>query len=113
MESSRSSHQRGVEHVREILNGTETHLLVLHYMEEHNGERQHFFMRVKDHHKKALERQVLESVRIEEGRSRPEENLNLKSEWAASKLPGIQVRIPKGTRKLEDKRIRYNEGSED
>ena len=34
---------------------------------------------------------------IEEVAGKPEECLNLKSEWAGSKLPGISVSKPKGT----------------
>ena len=72
-------------------------------------------MRVTNFHKKALERQVLESIRIEEGCLNQEESLNLKSEWASSKLPGMQIRTPKGVRRperKEEKRIRYEEGKE-
>ena len=71
-------------------------------------------MRVTNYHKKALERQVLESIRIEEGNINQEESLNLKSEWAASKLPGVLIRTPKGVgrpERKEEKRIRYEEGS--
>ena len=92
--------------MREVQNGIQTYPLVLHFMEEHGGRKQDFLMRVTDNHKKALERQIVESIRIEEGCQNPEENLNLKSEWAASKLPSIQIRIPKGGKKMEEKRIR-------
>ena len=72
-------------------------------------------MRVTNHHKKALERQVLESIRIEEGNLVQEESLNLKSEWVSSKLPGMQVQSPKGIRKperKEGKRVRYEKEEE-
>ena len=113
-ESSRSGYQRGQEHHREIIGGVQTHPLVLHFAEEHDGTRQEYLMRVTNYHKKALERQVLESIRIEEGNLNQEESLNLKSEWAASKLPGVLIRTPKGVGRLErkeEKRIRYEEGS--
>ena len=42
-ESSRSSHQRGVENLREILS-------IVHYVEAHEGIRQDFLMKVTDHH---------------------------------------------------------------
>ena len=38
----------------------------------------------------------------------------MKSEWAASKLPGVLIRTPKGVgrpERKEEKRIRYEEGS--
>ena len=44
-----------------------------------------------------LERQIMESVLIEEVASNAEECLNMKSEWAGSKLPGLAVTRPKGT----------------
>ena len=85
-ESSRSGHQRGQEHHREIVGGVQTHPLVLHFVEEHEGIRQEYLMRITNFHKKALERQVLESIRIEEGNLIQEESHNLKSEWASSKI---------------------------
>ena len=72
-------------------------------------------MRITNYHKKPLERQVLESLRIEEGSAVQEESLNLKSEWAASKLPGMKVYLPKGIRKperKEEKRVRYEQEKE-
>ena len=49
-------------------------------------------MRITRYHQKALERQIQEDLRIEEEGKVPEENLKLKSEWAASKLPSIAIR---------------------
>ena len=66
-ESSRSGNQRGVEHFKEIVSGVQTHPMVLHFMEEHAGERQDFLMRITRYHKKAVERQILESIRILRG----------------------------------------------
>merc|ERR1712105_111523 len=40
-ESSRSPCQRGQEHMAEISNGVISHPLVIHFWEEHAGERQH------------------------------------------------------------------------
>ena len=94
-ESSRSGHHRGQEHHREIMGGVQTHPLVLHFVEEYSGTRQDYLMRITNFHKKALERQVLESIRIEEGSLNQEESLNLMSEWASSKLPGMQIPTPK------------------
>ena len=62
-ESSRSGHQRQQEHHREVIGRVYTHPLVLHFVEEHSGERQEYPMRMTNYHKKALERQVLESLR--------------------------------------------------
>ena len=85
------------------MSGVQRHPLVLHYMEEHEGVRQDSLMKVTEHYKKALETQVLESVRIEEVCQNLEENLNLKSEWAQSKLPGIKVRVTKVSKKIEER----------
>ena len=96
-ETSRSGNQRGAEHYREINNGVQTHPLVLHYVEEHNGEKQPF---------------LIESIRIEEGGKSPEESLNQKSEWAASKLPSILIRKAKfTTNRKKEKRVKYQEGN--
>ena len=53
--------------------------------------------RVFSKHYSALERQVAESVLIEEISGSQEICLNLKNEWAGSKLPGVMVSRPKGT----------------
>ena len=54
-------------------------------------------MRVTSKHLQALERQVRESINIEKCSRVAEECLNLKNEWAGSKIPGIRVSKPKGT----------------
>ena len=53
-------------------------------------------MRVLSRHLKALERQVVESVLIEKLAGNHKECLNLKSEWAGSKIPGLKVSNPRG-----------------
>lgn len=53
-------------------------------------------LRVLSRHIKALERQVQESVLIERTLEIENECLNLKSEWAGSKIPGLRVSNPKG-----------------
>ena len=80
-----------------------THPMTLHFLEEHNGVQQEVILRILNKFHTALARQVAESVMIEEVAGKPEECLNLKSEWAGSKLPGISVSKPKGTsRKVEE-----------
>ena len=61
------------------------------------------------YYKNAVERQILESIRILEGNNNPQESLNLKSEWAAARHPTISVRrgaFQPGN-KRDDKRICY------
>ena len=55
------------------MGGVQTHPLVPHFVEEHSGMRQDYLMRSTNFHEKALERQVLESIRIEEGSLNQEE----------------------------------------
>ena len=52
--------------------------------------------RVLGRHMKALDRQVHESVLIEKASETEKECLNLKSEWARRKIPGLKVNNPKG-----------------
>ena len=66
-------------------------------------------MRITDYHQKALKRQILESLRIDEGGKSPEESLNLKSEWAASKLPSISVKKVNHTYGRKEKRVKYTQ----
>ena len=71
-------------------------LMVQHFWEEHGGRYQEVIMRVLSRHIKALERQVHESVLIEKESGEEKVCLNLKSEWAGSKIPGLRVFNPKG-----------------
>ena len=96
-ESSRSGYQRGREHWKEVSEGALTHPMTLHFLEEHEGKQQEVILRIVNKFHTALARQVAESVLIEEVANKPEECLNLKSEWGGSKLPGVTVSKPKGT----------------
>ena len=65
--------------------------MVPHFWEEHGGQEQRIMMRVLSRHIKALERQVQESVLIEKLAEEEKECLNLKSEWAGTKIPGLKA----------------------
>ena len=95
-ESSRSPYQRGREHLREVKERVLDHPMVQHLWKEHHGVEQEIMMRVLSKHIKALERQVNESVLIEGLAENSKEYLNLKSEWAGSKIPGLKGINPKG-----------------
>ena len=82
--------------------GITTHPMVIHFLEEHNGETQETLFRLLSKHRAALDRQVTESVRIEDAMANPLESLNLKNEWGGSKLPGLLVAKPKGTARKRD-----------
>ena len=60
-----SGYQKSTEHIWEINEGVLAHPLVAHFMEEHDGVRQKYLMRIIGCHQTALERQVNESVLIE------------------------------------------------
>ena len=95
-ESSKSSYQRGREHAREVREGVLDHPMVQHFWEEHKGEEQEIILRVLGRHLKALYRQIEESILIERTSEVKAQCLNLKSEWAGSKIPGLSVSNPKG-----------------
>ena len=65
-ETSCSPYQRGTEHLREVEEGVLSHPLVLHFWEEHMGKRQSIMMGVTSAHLMSLDRQVTESVTIED-----------------------------------------------
>ena len=94
-ETSRSGYQRGKEHRREVEKEVATHPMTLHFQEEHSGNQQETVFRIISKHYTPLERQVIESVVIEEVAAEKEECLNLKSEWGGSKLPRIAASRPK------------------
>ena len=86
-ESSRSAHQRGKEHLREINKGKKRHQLVIHFIKEHDGVNQEILLRVVGHFRTPLERQVWESVEIDATTAQlgPTQCLNSRNEWGSSK----------------------------
>ena len=93
-ESSRSAHQRGKEHMREITKGKRTHPLVIHFIEEHNEARQEILLGVVGKFKTPLERQVWESVKIYSTMAKLGRThcLNSRKEWELSKDPVLMNR---------------------
>ena len=112
-ETSRSSYQRGREHLKEIQEATPTHPLVIHNIEEHGGETQEILMRTLTTHLSAMERQVQESLNIIQESKKPGNCLNVKSEWAGSKIPGLQVHLPKGTAATRQEKERGLPGTQE
>ena len=53
--------------------------MVIHFRKEHLGDTQKTLFRILIRHQTALDRQIVESVRIEELAAKREEALNLKS----------------------------------
>ena len=93
-ESSRSAHQRGKEHMREITKGKKTHTLAIHFIEEHNGARQEILLRIVGKFRTPLERQVWELVEIDSTMAKLGHThcLNSRNEWGMSKDPVLVSR---------------------
>ena len=53
-ESSSSSHQRGMEHKKEVRNDNAAHQILIHFKEEHGGVEQKIILRVLSTHRSAL-----------------------------------------------------------
>ena len=93
-ESSRSSYQRGREHTQEVEMRRQTHPLVIHSEEQHEGRGVEIIMRVVTQTETALQRQVWESVQIDAMSSKdPKGCLNLKNEWGHSKNPSLEAKV--------------------
>ena len=71
--------------------------MVQYFWEEHGGVQQRVILRVLSRHIKALERQIEESVLIERTSKIEKECMNLMSEWAGTKIPGLKISNPKST----------------
>ena len=54
-ETSISGYQRAKEHVRDVEEGTATHPMNVHFMEEHRGQIQEVVFRIVSKHKTALD----------------------------------------------------------
>ena len=79
-ETSRSSYQRAKEHLKEIQEMAASHPLVIHCLEEHEGEIQPVLWRTLSAHLTPMDRQVQESMNIIEESRISGSCLNLKSE---------------------------------
>ena len=95
-ETSRSPYQRGTEHAKEVKEAVPSHPLVIHCLEEHGGTIQPILMRTLSAHLTPMDRQVQESLNIIQEMRKEGSCLNQKSEWAGTKIPDLEVRVPKG-----------------
>ena len=89
-ESARSCHERGTEHLSDMLNLRTTSHLLKHYLTSHEGEEINsivFRMKAVKFHKNAFERQIHESVRIQSSRNK-HILLNSKAEYNRSHTRG-------------------------
>ena len=84
-------------------NGVLTHIMVVHWLEEHSGQNQEILFNIVSKHQTPLSRQVRESVLIDIGMRKQEECLNSNREWGSSKNPQLTTITPKGISKNNDK----------
>ena len=75
-----SGFKRGKEYDQEVKEGVITYPMTVHILET--------FFRIISKHRLSLGNKIAESILMEEVAAKPEQCLNLKSEWGGSKLPG-------------------------
>ena len=93
-ETARSSHERGLEHWGDAISLNPKSHILKHYAEHHMGEgieEMKFNMLVIKFTKTAFERQIYESVQIQENRSHI--LLNSKSEYNRCSIPRITIKM--------------------
>jgi hypothetical protein len=93
-ETARSTYERGFEHLSDLLNTSAKSHMLRHYVESHMGEEfgeMKFQMKVLKFTRTAFERQILESVLIQENRNH--NLLNSKSEFNRCSIPRITLKM--------------------
>ena len=93
-ETARSTHERGLEHWADAMSLNPKSHILKHYAEHHMGEKieeVRFNMKVLKFAKTAFERQIYESVQIQE--SRDHVLLNSKSEYNRCSIPRITIKM--------------------
>jgi hypothetical protein len=93
-ETARSTFERGFEHLSDLLNLSHKSHMLRHYVEAHMGEdfsSMKFHMRTLRFTRTAFERQILESVLIQENRG--QNLLNSKSEFNRCSIPRITLKM--------------------
>ena len=104
-ETARSVFERGHEHLSDVLNLSQKSHILRHYVESHSGEDLdtiRFNMKVIRFTKTAFERQILESVLIQENRHH--NLLNSKSEYNRCSIPRITLKMGDSEMKITDKK---------
>ena len=72
-------------------------------MEEHEGSTQPILMRTLSAHITPIDRQIQESLNIILEVRKEGNCLNQKNEWAGTKIPDLEVKIPRGVARLRGK----------
>ena len=92
-ETSRTTFERGIEHLNDLENEVSGKPLWEHVKEDHGGrvDRSWFKMSMVMKHQTALQRQIREALAIEG--SKADVVLNKKGEWNGSRIPSLRVEI--------------------
>ena len=93
-ETARSTHERGLEHIGDALNLNYKSHILKHYVDSHMGEdwdNIRFNMKVVKFSRTSFERQIYESVLIQENRAH--NLLNSKSEFNRCSIPRLTLKM--------------------
>ena len=106
-ETSRTTYERGGEHLRDLVGEVPGKPLWEHAKEEHGGETQTSWYKISvtEKHKTALQRQLREALNIE--RSEASVVLNKKNEWNGSRILRLRVEVGE----CLDKEVRDKRGN--
>ena len=88
-ESHRSGWDRSRDHADALRSRDETYAVVKHWVKDHPEGQPSYKFEVMRSFKSSLERQVMESIQIDE--EDPEVRLNSKSEWGSNKIPRLMI----------------------
>ena len=94
-ETSRSSYERGIEHLDKMATLSSQSMLLRHILDQHQGEEitdVKWGMKVIEFKKSAFERQIKEAVLIQK-EAKNHTILNSKSEWNQSAIPRLATRL--------------------
>ena len=92
--TARSTHERGLEHIGDALNLNYKSHILKHYVDSHMGEdwdNIRFNMKVVKFSRTSFERQIYESVLIQENRAH--NLLNSKSEFNRCSIPRLTLKM--------------------
>ena len=113
-ETGRSVYERGKEHKKDRIKWDKGSHMLKHIVEEHEEEDDteiKFRMRIIRNHRSAFERQIFESIRIQNER-RNHNILNSRTEYNRCALPRLEVRVGERKTKQRDKEKEIEEEKE-
>ena len=113
-ETGRSVYERGKEHVKDRVKWDKGSHMLKHIVEEHEEEEEKevkFRMKIVRTHRTAFERQIFESIRIQNERKN-HNILNSRTEYNRCALPRLEVRIGDSKNRQRDKEREIEESKE-